>query len=60
MEEKKADTASLDSRYSKEEVAHQEQAPFVYSEAEKRLLKKMNYRFAPFILVILFLQVTKL
>lgn len=57
MGEKETDAASLDSKYSKEEVAHQEQAPFVYSDAEKKLVRKMNWRFAPFLLVILFLQV---
>jgi hypothetical protein len=57
MDEKKETNSSSASFQSKEEIAHQEQAPFVSSEAEKKLYRKLNIRFVPFLAVILFLQV---
>lgn len=44
---------------SLEEQKHIENAPFVKSEAEKRLVRKLNMRLLPLALLIVFLQVKK-
>lgn len=34
--------------------------PFVQSDAEKKLVKKINYTFMPFVCVLLFIQVSQI
>jgi hypothetical protein len=56
-------TSSFNSKLEKEEieiVAPQEENPFTQSEAERKLVKKMNWTFAPFLCLVLFIQVIKI
>jgi hypothetical protein len=43
--------------HSKESISVIDQALFVKSDAEKKLVKKINYTFMPFACLILFIQV---
>lgn len=40
-----------------EEQPYLEQIPFVKSEAEKKLVRKLNWTFMPFVCLIIFVQV---
>jgi hypothetical protein len=39
-------------------IEQQQEAPFVKSEAERKLVKKLNWTFMPFVCLIVFIQVS--
>lgn len=45
---------------SKDSISIEENVPYVQSEEEKKLVKKINWTFVPFVVVILFIQVKNL
>lgn len=60
----KAENIKLDSdnkssiQDEKLEACSVDNLPFVQSEAEKKLVRKINYTFMPFVCVLLFIQVS--
>lgn len=59
---RKSDKAlSFDTTYDREEVevssSMMEETPFVPSEAEKKLVQKINWTFMPFVCLLIFIQV---